>query len=147
MCIYLFAPSRGQPLCFSLWINNSATLGKIKTFQQTNVFNFGLLATTGSCETKKNKLYSFFILEIQIFWHQNEHSMIILFWLFMTTEIQRDRQKISLLDPHPLTPVPRTPWTPKFPLDANTSSSWLPTPGPQPSVGVSGTETDTNALS
>ena len=33
MCVYLFAPSRGQPLCFSLWINNSATLGKIKTFK------------------------------------------------------------------------------------------------------------------
>ena len=33
MCIYLFAPSRGQPLCFSLWINNSGTLGKIKTFK------------------------------------------------------------------------------------------------------------------
>ena len=33
MCVYLFAPSRGQPLCFSLRINNSATLGKIKTFK------------------------------------------------------------------------------------------------------------------
>ena len=33
MCVYLFAPSRGQLLCFSLWINNSATLGKIKTFK------------------------------------------------------------------------------------------------------------------
>ena len=33
ICAYLFAPSRGQPLCFSLWISNSATLGKIKTFQ------------------------------------------------------------------------------------------------------------------
>ena len=33
MCVYLFAPSRGQPLCSSLWINNSATLGKIKTFK------------------------------------------------------------------------------------------------------------------
>ena len=34
MCVYLFAPSRGQPLCFSLGINNSATLGKIKTFKK-----------------------------------------------------------------------------------------------------------------
>ena len=33
MSVYLFAPSREQPLCFSLWINNSATLGKIKTVQ------------------------------------------------------------------------------------------------------------------
>ena len=33
MCVYLFAPSKGQPLCFSLGINNSATLGKIKTFK------------------------------------------------------------------------------------------------------------------
>ena len=33
MCVYLFAPSRGQPLCFSLCLNNSATLGKIKTFK------------------------------------------------------------------------------------------------------------------
>ena len=33
MCVYLFAPSRGQPLCFSLCKNNSATLGKIKTFK------------------------------------------------------------------------------------------------------------------
>ena len=33
MCVYLFAPSRGQPLSFSLCINNSATLGKIKTFK------------------------------------------------------------------------------------------------------------------
>ena len=33
MCVCLLAPSRGQPLCFSLWINNSATLGKTKTFQ------------------------------------------------------------------------------------------------------------------
>ena len=32
MCVYLFAPSRGQPLCFSLCLK-FATLGKIKTFQ------------------------------------------------------------------------------------------------------------------
>ena len=38
MCVYLFAPSRGQPLCFSLWINNSATLGKTKSFQWKNFF-------------------------------------------------------------------------------------------------------------
>ena len=37
MCVYLFAPSRGQPLCFSLWINNSATLGKIKTFKFSGI--------------------------------------------------------------------------------------------------------------
>ena len=36
--LYLFAPSRGQPLCFSLWINNSATLGKIKTFKFEHLF-------------------------------------------------------------------------------------------------------------
>ena len=40
MCVYLFAPSRGQPLCFSLRINNSDTLGKIKTFQlKALIFN------------------------------------------------------------------------------------------------------------
>ena len=37
MCVYLFAPSRGQPLCFSLWINNSATLGKIKTLKSNPI--------------------------------------------------------------------------------------------------------------
>ena len=45
MCVYLFAPSRGQPLCFSLWINNSATLGKIKTFK-INTLPFHSALTT-----------------------------------------------------------------------------------------------------
>ena len=35
MCICLFASSKVQPFCFSLWFYNSATLGKIKTFQLT----------------------------------------------------------------------------------------------------------------
>ena len=34
---------QGQPLCFSQWINNSATLGKIKTFKLKQNFTLAEL--------------------------------------------------------------------------------------------------------
>ena len=51
--LMLDASSRGQPLCFSLLFNNSATLGKIKTFQfYTSVYERKIIYKITNFKTK-----------------------------------------------------------------------------------------------
>ena len=56
MCVYLFAPSRGQPLCFSLWVS------KVYLFDSSFSPRLSLSLSLSLSISKFSNSFSFFLL-------------------------------------------------------------------------------------
>ena len=82
MCLYLFAPSRGQPLCFSLSINNSATLGKIKTFKFVILCRAAFIPVLGCVlDSPVLQLSQFYFRKYQVHFRKSQINLIFLNWI------------------------------------------------------------------